>query len=65
MTEPEPTSAYTPYTSTYPDVTLLTPSPTRIKWVKYLEGERRRTIARLRDLDRILGREQTIPERRR
>ena len=29
----------------------------------FYERERRRTIAKLRDLDRILGRRQTIPER--
>ncbi len=29
----------------------------------FYERERRRTIAKLRDLDRILGRLQTIPKR--
>ncbi len=33
-------------------------------WMRaFCEGERRRTIAKLRGLDRMLGRRQTIPER--
>ena len=31
----------------------------------YYENERRRVIAKLRDLDRMLGNAQTIPERQR
>lgn len=32
---------------------------------RFLLGERDRTIARLRQIERLLGMEQTIPERRR
>lgn len=34
-------------------------------WRVFLMGERDRTIARLRQIERLLGMEQTVPERRR
>ena len=46
-------------------LTLVDISPAELPPVlaDYYENERRRVIAKLRDLDRLLGREQTIPER--
>ena len=63
MTDPNASST----NSTFSDV-ILEPEPEAMTvemLVHYLEMERRRTIHRLRDLDRLLGRPQTIPERSR
>jgi hypothetical protein len=60
MSEPDPT-----YTATYKDVTI---KPERDKPPEhlrlYLDHRRRVVIMELRELDRQLGRPQTIPERR-
>ncbi len=51
MTEPDPTC-----TATYPDTLLREEPPTVPECLRrYYEQERDREIAKLRDLDRILG----------
>ena len=62
MSEPDPT-----YTATIDGAKVMPylspPAPECLK--RFYELERERTIARLRDLDRLLRRPQTIPERQR
>jgi hypothetical protein len=47
----------------YPMTQTSNPEKLTVGMRAFYERERRRTIAKLRDLDRILGRRQTIPER--
>ncbi len=60
MNEPDPS-----YNVTYSDVILEHEKPaiTDELMRHYFELKRERTIAALRSLDRLLGREQTIPKR--
>ena len=52
MTEPAPD-----YTATYPDADIVPAQAKQLEaWIRpYLLNERRRTIAKLRDLERMLG----------
>lgn len=54
----------TTITATHRGAVFTDEKPDIPDWLRaWLEGERDRTIAKLRALDRMLGRRQTIPER--
>ncbi len=64
MTDPAPVYAAPPHPDALPlDEVTAAPSPLPDVLRVYFEREREATIMRLRMLDRVLGRRQTIPER--